>query len=416
MILVFSSCKKEPGVSDYKLPVLKNPSELILKDKLELPGGLSRNLSLVKGGMLTRGATMSGAFIEGPLYRNFYSLGGIKKYKNPKIQMFSGSVENMSGGFTITPLAEFDLGIYPADFGSYFYSCADSLWRSIGLSLVSLIMKSGEIIATSNYTDKIFKINNSGTIEVYLQDSELKRITDLLQTRDGTLYAVQTPLMNNTNSAIVSPKRVISIKNKTIKTEFELPTDLRYSEIINQGGTGWWDYNYTGPVLERLKIIENSDAGKKRFGTKFYISDLLKRTIYKVDNKNNISSLATGLTYPTSIAVDSLGDVFYTTSILDNYSTSINIIEVPAAIYVINPETGISTKLYEFGKDVRQEYMAAQYGGYYIEVKLGSTPTDRYIIPIGFNVSNILFETATKIGLLITNSHQGTLKAITFDK
>jgi len=38
------------------------------------------------------------------------------------------------------------------------------------------------------------------------------------------------------------------------------------------------------------------------------------------------------------------------------------------------------------------------------------------VVPIGFDVSNILFESEDKIDFLITDSHQGTLKLVSVEK
>ena len=115
------------------------------------------------------------------------------------------------------------------------------------------------------------------------------------------------------------------------------------------------------------------------------------------------------LRYPSSLAVDSLEDIFYTTSPLWNGEGGWNNLKYPTALYALNPETGKSTLIHEFNETLT-DYLTT---GATINVEYNK---ELYIAPIGFNVTNILYESAKELDFLITNSHQGTLKVVSTDK
>ena len=156
--------------------------------------------------------------------------------------------------------------------------------------------------------------------------------------------------------------------------------------------------------FEQLKIIENSKLGKEKFGTVFYVADLLADIIYKVDAQKNATELVRGVGFPSSIAVDSVGDVFYTTSPLrESYSKTIF-----PAFYKLNPETRESTIIYTFKEEVESFW-----GGIGLYVEFNGK---EYELPGGFNISNTLYESADKLNFLFTNSHQGALIKLSADK
>lgn len=417
-IMAFMSHRQKDELYEpFESPHFKNVSEELVEGNLEFPSGLSSNYSSEKLGVKSTKSFDSditfngGIFVQGPrFYKDTINHGAdITKGKNPIISQFSRSLDNL----TVSPLVGFDLSEYSSDFDSFsYYALADSLYRSRGLTLDGLILKNGSILFSSNSSDRIFKIGLSGP-EIYLEGEKLKRITDMIQGEDDCIYAVQAPLINDDNSSKVDvPKRVISIDDKlSINEEFVLPTDINshpYPWIDNiPNAPNWWR---TAPYIEKLKIIENSKLGKEKFGTEFYVSDLLEDVIYKVDAQRNVEVLAEGLRYPSSLAVDSNGNIFYTTSPLTLGGPSEDI-DYPAALCVLNPETGQSTLLHEFGgKDISKYFGTG--GAIYVKYKGQSG----YVVPIGFNVTNILYESAYNLNFLLTNSHQGTLKIVSADK
>ena len=231
-----------------------------------------------------------------------------------------------------------------------------------------------------------------------MENNELRGITDMLKAGDGKIYAVQVPFISDRDSSIISPKKIISIDDlKNIKIECELPSE---NSMQRGPGARWY---------EQLKIIENSEAGKEKFGTQFYVLDMLEDCIYKVDMNKNVEVLARGLRYPTSIAVDSIGDLFYTNSPLW-YELGGSEIEYPSEFRMLNPETGESTLLHKFDERDIGEYTSS--GAFYYVMYNG----EEYVLPTGYNVTSILKETAGKLEFLFTNSHQGTLKSITANK
>lgn len=411
-----SSCQKD-NIS-YETPHFTSISEKKIAGNLERPSGLSSNYiygSEKSGTKSIQDDNLNmlnlSVFVQCPL---FYFDGHeilLEKTKNPILSNMSGSLNNL----TINSSQELNIESLFDDFNSLGYLILeDSLARPMGLTLDDIILKDGSVLLSSNSSDKIFRINQSN-LEVYLQDKRLERITDMLLGTDGKVYAVQVPSINYDDSSIIeSPKRVISIDNEKINVEFELPSDVnthryRFTEE-DIYSSGWWR---NAPYLEKLKIVENSELGKKNFGAEFYISDLLEDVIYKVDAQKNVSVLAKGLRYPSSLAVDLSGNIFYTTSPiwLPRGSTDI---EYPTELCELNPKTGqlISDLVFPHKFDERdiEEYASAG-GGIFVNYN-----KETYVMPVGFNVTNILYESEKKLDFLFTNSHQGTLKWVSVDK
>ena len=402
-----SSCDKEQqGDAHYELPTFKKVYENLVKDNLELPSGLSSGQNLEKSsskGILGLSAEIEGIFVEAPIFVNNRAENVMEPYQNPIISKYIGDLQNLS----ISPFNEIELETYFTDFDSpAYYALQDSCWRSHGITLDGLIVDDGTILCSSNSSDKVFEINSTGTTEIFLQDKELERITDMIQGSDGKIYAVQAPLFNeNDNSIIIYPKRVISIENGVIKTEFELPSEINpnFSMNLEDVVPYWW---MDGSFLHKLKIIENSEEGKKRFGNQYYISDLINDVIYKIDSEKKVSELARGLKYPSSIAVDSVGNVFYTTMPLSKGGPSL---AHKVSLNVLNPETSEHALIYEFNESA---YDYASYGGRAYLIYDGV----KYITSVGFNITNVLYESKDKLEFLITNSLQGSLKYVTIEK
>ena len=85
-------------------------------------------------------------------------------------------------------------------------------------------------------------------------------------------------------------------------------------------------------------------------------------------------------------------------------------IEFPTELRMLNPKTLESTLIHKFDERNLDEYASSTSG---ILIKYMG---EDYVLPVGFNVSNILYETENKIDFLFTNSHQGTLKRVSADK
>jgi len=409
-------CQKddlEPQLDEtYELPNFKNASEKLIKSNLEFPSGLSYGpgsgefviksaKNFINEDIKGSGADLNlGTLLQGPRFLNLYSNGGIQPKDNPKISIFFGTLDNLE----VNSLAEFNLSTYFSDFhSSSYYALADSLWRSRGLTLDAIVYNLG-LIVSSNSSDKLFRVGLLDGVSVYMQNDKLRGITDMIKGSDGKIYAVQSSQEGENEH----PKRVISIDdNKNINVEFELPLDLNVNS---------WKLGYASPesedhvFLENLKIIENSSIGRKNFGNMFYISDLLEDVIYKVDTLKNVEDLVRGINLPSSLAVDSIGDLFYTSSPLTNRASSQDL-NFSAALHVLNPETGESKLIKEFGGKTFKDYFGI--GG---SIDLMAGYLRGYVAPVGFNVSNRLFETTDYLNFLITNSHQGTLNLIRLQK
>ena len=401
--MAFMSCERDyaPEI-DHQSTYLSNIHETEVAGNLERPSGLSSNYSsdiysLKKLGIKSFQEENLSVLAQGPIFYHNREIGKIDKAKskNPKISQLSGDLNNLS--LNSEPLTEFSLGEYFLDFNTPSSHGIDSIrGRPIGLTLDNLVMSDGTILLSSNSSNKIFRINPVGIISIYLEDTELERITDILKASDEKIYAVQAPFIHPIDSSLLVPKKVISIDNKEIKEEFTLPSE-------NSCRIG-----YNANFYEQLKIAENSKLGKEKFGTEFYVSDMLEDVIYKV-NDGNVTELARDLRYPSSIAVDSIGNIFYTTTPLwiDSGFTGI---DYPTELRMLNPKTLESTLIHKFDERNLDEY-AGFTSGIYVKYQ-GKT----YVLPVGFNVSNILYESENKMDFLFTNSHQGTLKVVSANK
>ena len=423
--MAFMSCTKDDL---YETPHFKNVYEKQIAGNLERPSGLASNYGSKKSGTLksTDYYLDKGIFIEGPIFYLdtfddiYYGINTAKTI-NPKLSQLSGSLDNL----TISSSQELNIKNFFDDFNpnksSILSLPSDSLKPEFvkpwGLTLDNLILKDGSTLLSSNSADRLFEISSSG-LETYLRDNRLERITDMIQGTNGKIYVVQAPLIKikNNDTIIEIPKRVISIDNGNITKEFELPTNINTHFILFSSLPSWVNsvlkFNWwkNSPYYEKLKIIENSELGKQNFkAAEFYISDLLEDVIYKVDAQKNVSILAKGLKFPSSIAVDLEGNIFYTTSPM--WVPGEKSIQYPTELRMLNPETGQSSSLiHKFNEKNTSEYVSTKST---IHIKYQG---EEYVMPLGFNVTSILYESKDKMDFLFTNSHQGTLKWVSANK
>lgn len=413
IIILYGSCQKEDETRQKQITDIeyKFINANTLASGLEFPSGLTSERFDNGRKSTIRYSELVGTFIEGPLYKNFWAEGGLKPVVNPKIMKFLINLDKNPSSpadeITMSLLYEFDLEKYSADFDAspiLHFSLIDSLTRFSGLNLNGLILNDGCVLVTSNSSDKLFKINTNGSFEVFCQSDDLVGISDVIQGIDNIIYATQTQQFDVEKPLIISTKKLISITNGLINTELELPSFFNYSDPLHG-----WSYWKEAPFIERIRITENSSLGKQRFGSKFYISDLLDRKIYKVDEINNVEVLADLQCYPSSVVVDSLGTVFYTTSPLWK-TVYYNTLTSQTKIFALNPETGMSTELYTFTETLN-DYI---HTGCPLQIR--GDDGSAYVIPLGYNVTNILYENRDTLVFFFTNSHQGTIKKISIQR
>lgn len=410
-IMALLPCCNEDPIPQDKPSEIKYEfiSHKNLAENLEFPSGLSQGNTIYLKSSKGINEDLSGILATGPTFQNLWDNGGLQKYENPRVFQFSSdltkSTRSSSADIILTPLSEIDLEKYSSDFDSFGYSnFPDSLWRARGLTLDGLVLKDNTILSSSNSSNKLFRTNESGQIEVFLEDDKLDKITKMIEGNDGKIYASEVQKIDeNDSSLIISPKRVISISpiDKSVNVEFELPSSLDFNNIFQ---------DYPGQLkkeasfMERLKIAENSLVGKERNGTKFYVSDLLKKTIYASDQANNLSVVASNLRYPYLLGVDSIGNIFYATSPLFKGGF------YPIEIHSLNPETKKSNLVYRFNETLK-DYINSRG----IEV-IGEDGKRGTTLLIGFDLSAILRESADTLEILFTNSHKGTLDRILLEK
>ncbi len=380
---------------------LNSPSGLSEIDKLyflKSSNGITDDLN----GILTNGAT----------FQNLWSNGGIQPLENPKVLQFSTnpskSANNLSDA-VLTTLCEFDLNEYASDFDSYgYFPRADSSRIAQGVVLKALALNDRNILTSSNSSDKIFRTSELGIVDIFKQDGMLNRITDMIQASDGKIYVASVEEIDYLDSTkIIFPKRVISISpdGNLINTEFEVPSSFDLNDFFPES-SGLWR---KAPYIEKLKIIENSPAGKEKSGVKFYVSDLLKRRIYGVGEDNKTNFIAETDWSPYILGVDSIGSPIYATSPVWRtvyYNTLAN----QMSIFILNPETGESKVIHTFNETVK-DYLST---GELIQVK--GKDGLKYSMPLGLDVSAIVKESKDTLELLFTNSHRGTLEDLVFVK
>lgn len=321
---------------------------------------------------------------------------------NPKIFRFSGNNFSLPTAYELT-IADID------DFNTSQVKGANiggiDVYRPLGLLLNTILANDGSVILSSNKSKKLFEIDANGSQRVYLDSDELIGITSMIAGSDGKVYCTQAPLvrLNDGQSEIVRSKRVISIdSSKNIKVEFELPnkgiSSQTYLSISNNA-------IYSGayqPFGELIKIVENTELGKQfNDSSKFYISDWLNSSVYKVSEDNQVSLLDGDVRYPSSIAVGNLGNVFVVTGPL-LYDDNKTVASYPELL-MINPKTGNKQSLYTLDKEETYSTHIC---------KLTNINNTAHCIPISFELSTILFEDNKNIELLFTNSQTGTLKSL----
>jgi hypothetical protein len=430
-VLTYSCEKNEKLNTPYVFPDFRNPSVSIIKNNLEFPSGISDFSNDLKSDHNSKSilnSIYSGVFIEGPGFKDFHGNVGLQLIQNPKISRFEINLDQMPTDLspidylTTNTISEIDVSKYPSDFDSFYYlgchisyEIHDSIWRAARLLLDNCILNNNSILTSSNSSDKIFVTSPTGETKVFLTDLTLKGITDLVCNKKGEVYAVQAPVLDqNDPTKLIRPKRIISIKEGLISTEFNLPTAINPEFLKYNDNISFW---MGDPCLEQLKIIENSEAGKNRFGIDYYVADLLGNVIYKIDNERNISILARDLTYPTSIAVTSSGDLFYTsspvfyTNPIYDHTNPFPLVSCRESLYTLNPESGASKLICEFGTKNFFEYLYTRNTGIHVDYD-----NIECNLPLDLNVTNILYEYKDKLYFLITNTRLGNIYLIGIDK
>jgi len=412
-----SQCDCEEDTDEYNVNYEIVSNEKVAKG-LEFPSGLSKSKNAyLKSSSKEEADELMGIVVSGPVFQNLDGVKGLQRYENPKVMRISEkqskSSTDIKDELILTTLSEVDLEKYISDFDAVKYypiSFTENLCRPQGLTLDGLILKDGTILTSSNSSDKLFETDELGKVEIFMQDEKLERITDIIQGKDEKIYAVTAQKIDDEDSLLVlSPKRVISIspETKLISTELELPSSFDLNNFYNEYPGLWKE----APFIEKLKIIENSDVGKKRFGTKFYISDMLKRCIYKADEANNLEILVKDLHYPHLIGVDSVGNIIYATSPFWLSEGLTDQLRCPTEIHALDPETGKSKSIYKFS-ETPEDYMSKA-GTMCVKIP---NHIQFYSMPTGFNITNIFKESETSLELIISNSHQGTLHKLIFNK
>ncbi|GIU68242.1 MAG: hypothetical protein KatS3mg001_092 [Candidatus Pacearchaeota archaeon] len=407
---------------------ITNVQERIIQRNLENPGGLSygtENLNLASYlNLNTLGQSnynysttnnssnasqinYTALFSTGPLFKHSKETNRIEGFLNPAVHSFQGSVDLLSNNPTLNKILEFPLSTYFSDFTTGTFNLRqDSILQPIG-NISDIVFTNKGIFYSANTSNKLFKIDLNGP-SVFLENNELFGITDMIFARDGKIYAAQAPrakldsMVNYIpHFSITRPKRVISIDltTKTITQEFELPTEKeihpKTTEDLRLFSRGFL-------ADERIKIVENSVNGKNVLGIDFYVSDMLKEVIYKVTNKK-VEVLKDSVNLPTSLAVDSIGNLFYTSSPLWDYPILYWV--SPTKIYMLNPATLEEKVVYNFGEEQDYEILAG------MKVKNG-----RYITQVGVNITNVLLEDSNNLIFIFTNSHANDIRVITAKK
>ncbi|GIW53279.1 MAG: hypothetical protein KatS3mg081_2634 [Gemmatimonadales bacterium] len=403
---------------------ITNVQEKIIQRNLENPGGLSYNTdnlnlasylnlkslgtpsydySTTNNSSNTSLINYTALFSTGPLFKHSRETDRTEGFLNPAVYAFQGSVDLLSNNPPLNKILEFPLSTYFSDFttGTFRWR-QDDILRPIG-NIADIVFTNKGIFCSANTSNKLFEIGLDGP-SVFIENNELFGITDMIFARDGKIYAAQAPrvkvdsIVNYiTHLSITRPKRVISIDltTKTITQEFELPTEKEIHPKSPEDNR----LNSKGFLAdERIKIVENSVNGKNVLGIDFYVSDMFKEVIYKVTNKK-VEVLKDSVNLPTSLAVDSTGNLFYTSSPLWDYPILYWV--SPTKIYMLNPATLEEKVVYNFGEEQDYEILSA------LKVKNG-----RYITQTGVNITNVLLEDGDNLIFIFTNSHAKDIRVI----
>jgi len=290
--------------------------------------------------------------------------------------------------------------------------------RPRGLALSTIILNDGSVLFASNMSQKIHEIDTQGNKQIYLDDERLVGITDMVLGSDGKVYCAQGPIFYPDPSlglVVIRKTGVISIDaNKNINTEFELPgaagTGFTYGLDNNETYSGTGPFTPSNPPASLMlghlvKIHENKRKDVKN--VKFYVSDMFEKTVYDVDDNNNVNVLKTGLRYPSTLTMGNDGKLFLLTGIITDqlFSGGFDIASgYEPELIVINPKKNTTRSVHKLMNE------GGGYGGYMKDVVIDQTT--KYL-PIGQKLSAILVsETSNTIEFYVNNSINGNFRSL----
>lgn len=273
----------------------------------------------------------------------------------------------------------------------------------MGNSLDALLLKDKSTLISSNVSWKIFRINSSGEKETYLEDPELVGIRDMMLSKDNKIYFVQDALYERINDSTIittRPKRAMSIDSlKNINFEFELPDKKSSYSLLSVRAENPLYAGNRSQLGGQLKIVENSQKGKKQTGIDFFVSDFLENRIYDVRKDSSMYSVdifkENLVAPPVAIKTDNQGNLYVLTSPLLNPDTTI-VSQEPMILSI--DSTRVATPIYSFSSEnfdfSGPEYFEEGLSGRFSRL---------------FSCSMNLFETDIDVAFFITLSHNGKL-------
>ena len=194
-------------------------------------------------------------------------------------------------------------------------------YRSIGSNLDTAILPGGNILFSSIVSNKILSLNG-GEKNIYLEDDDLIGINNMIYGSDDKVYLTQVAIRNS-NGQIIRPKRVLSLDNSNnLNLEIELPEGTHTNSNLKIRS----DHSlYGGDFLEigsQVRMVENLD--QKLDPSKFYVLDQFSKAIYKISEGGLINLLenTSPEIYPSGIAAEIKGKIYYITSPLFSLETS----------------------------------------------------------------------------------------------
>ena len=409
--------EEEPVQEDYSLVFV---GESILGSGFEKPEGLklavqnlssSKNYQKAVGLVMNPDDTISSIFSERPTLTNF-SNPEFMPQNEPKINGISGTLADINNGNIVIN----NIYTFPAtdvdEFNTMQGSSINGIYTPFGLSLRIQRLGSNYLVS-KNPSNKISEISDSLPVGTFAQNDALLGITDMTLGRNGRLYLAQSMLVNceglsQNQWTVARSRRMISVDPENLLNpdgslsyviEFTLPNGelpIALTTIPEQS---------CYPTDDMVRIVENSLEGKLANGIDFFASDFLNGKVYSV--LGGIASLFRDIPYPTALVMEQNKKILVTRGPVLQGDPASPVFLENSQIIEVDPENPANDlPLYTLNESV------GDFQGYLFP----ENSVQNTWVPTTYSVSLDVAESSTNLTMLLSNTVNGKVTAVQFEK